>query len=224
MNILGLIPARGGSKGILNKNIKLFNGKPLIYWTIEAAKQSKFINQIIVSTDSKHIASISKKFGADVPFLRPQNISEDDTPNIEPALHALSNIQGFDWLLLLQPTSPLRSHKDIDGIIEFCRAQKALSAVSICEVTKHPYWMFKKKNNFKLKAFIKNKSTFTRRQDLPEIYNLNGALYLAETNWLKKNKSFIDDNTIGYQMPLERSVDIDSELDLKFAEYLLKKK
>lgn len=224
MNILGLIPARGGSKGIVNKNIKSLNGKPLIYWTIEAAKQSKFINQIIVSTDDKDIASIAKKFGADVPFLRPQCISGDDTPNIEPALHALNNIKGFDWLLLLQPTSPLRSHKDIDGIIEFCMSRRALSAVSISEVTKHPYWMFNKEDDYRLNPYIKNKLTFTRRQDLPEIYNLNGALYLAETNWLKKNKSFIDENTIGYQMPLDRSVDIDTEIDLKFAEYLLKKK
>ena len=131
MSLLALIPARGGSKGILRKNIKTLFDKPLINWTINAAKQAKCIDRIIVSTDDLEIAEIAKKCGADVPFLRPSELAKDETPGIEPALHAIEKVPGFDWLILLQPTSPLRTASDIDGIFNFCQKNLASSAVSV---------------------------------------------------------------------------------------------
>ena len=224
MRILCLIPARGGSKIILQKNIKLLSGKPLIAWTIDAAKKSKYIDQIVVSTDNIEVAEIAKKYGAKVPFLRPDELATDEALSIEVVLHALKQLPGFDWLLLLQPTSPLRTNSDIDGIIKFCKDHKSPSAVSICEVSKHPYWMYKKDDRFRLQSFISNCPKITRRQDLPKAYSLNGALYLAKTDWLLKKKSFIGKETLGFAMSLDKSVDLDTIEDWNWAEHLIKKK
>lgn len=141
MNLVALIPARGGSKGIPRKNIKPLAGKPLIGWTIDAAKQAACVHRLIVSTEDEAIASVARSFGAEVPFMRPVELTADDTPGIAPVLHALEQLPDVDRLLLLQPTSPLRSVADIEGIVEFCLARGAPSAVSVCEASKHPYWM-----------------------------------------------------------------------------------
>lgn len=224
MRILCLIPARGGSKEILRKNIKLLSGKPLIAWTINAAKQSKYIDEVVVSTDDIEIAEIAKQYGAKVPFLRPNELATDEASSIEVASHALKHLPGFDWLLLLQPTSPLRTASDIDDIIKFCKDNESPSAVSICEVSKHPYWTYQKDQQFRLQPFISSHPKITRRQDLPKAYSLNGALYLAKTDWLLKQKSFIGTETLGFAMSLEKSADLDTIEDWNWAEYLIKKK
>lgn len=144
MNLLTCIPARGGSKGIPRKNIRPLAGKPLIGWTIDAAKQAACVNRIVVSTEDEEIATVARALGAEVPFMRPEELAADDTPGIEPVLHAIAQLPGFDWLLLLQPTSPLRTAADIEGIVDFCHSQQAPAAVSICEVAKHPYWMYQR--------------------------------------------------------------------------------
>ena len=222
MSLLALIPARGGSKGILRKNIKTLFDKPLINWTINAAKQAKCIDRIIVSTDDLEIAEIAKKCGADVPFLRPSELAKDETPGIEPALHAIEKVPGFDWLILLQPTSPLRTASDIDGIFNFCQKNLASSAVSVTEVSKHPYLMYQMDKSLNLQPLISNRPEIIRRQDFPNVYSLNGALYLARVDWLLKHRSFIGVDTLGFTMPLERSLDLDTALDWSITEQILK--
>lgn len=221
MRLLALIPARGGSKGIPRKNIKKLAGKPLIAWTIEAALKAKGIDRIVLSTEDEEIASLAKKLGAQVPFIRPIEIAQDDTSGIAPVLHAIELFPDYDWVLLLQPTSPLRSVEDIDGIIQFCRDAGAPSAVSISEISKHPVWMYHKDSNNRLEALMPNRPEITRRQDLQSAYALNGALYLARTDWLIKNQGFIGPETLGYVMPNERSVDLDTPMDWLWAEYLI---
>ena len=224
MSVLALIPARGGSKEIKRKNIKLISGKPLINWTIETAKKAECIDRLIVSTDDEEISEIAKKSGAEVPFMRPKEISEDNTPGIEPALHTIKQIPNFEWLLLLQPTSPLRSVEDIDGIFNFCIKNNCPSAVSVCEVNKHPYHMYHMNKSFNLKPFIKDRPKLSARQDFSPLYITNGALYLAKVDWLLKNKNFIGLETLGFTMPLSRSIDIDTMYDWNIAEQELNNK
>lgn len=222
MSLLAVIPARGGSKEILGKNIKLLSGKPLITWTIDAAKQAKCIDRIIVSTDDPEIKEVAEQCGLEVPFLREAKFATDHSPSIDLALDAAQKLPGFDWLLLLQPTSPLRTSSDIDGIFKFCQDHKASSAVSVCKSSWHPYWMYQKDKYFSLQPFISDRPEITRRQDLPKAYCVNGALYLAKVDWLFKHRSFIAPDTLGFSMPLDRSADIDTIHDWNWAEYLIK--
>ena len=223
MKVLAVIPARGGSKGIPRKNIKKLGGKPLIAWTIEAALKAPSINRVIVSTDDEEIAAVAEQFGAEVPFKRPIAIARDDTPGLDPVLHAIENSPDSDWVLLLQPTSPLRSVDDIEGIIKLCQEKGALSAVSVAEVGKHPFWMYQRSSDMRLQPLIPNRGEIMRRQDLPSVYVLNGALYLARPDWLIENQGFIGPETLGYVMPVERSVDLDTPLDWLWVEYLIER-
>lgn len=223
MKILAVIPARGGSKGISRKNIKPLAGKPLIAWTIEAALHAQGIDRVIVSTEDEEIALVAKQFGAEVPFIRPLGLAQDDTPGIAPVLHAIKQLPDYNWVLLLQPTSPLRSVEDIEGIIQFSREEGAPSAVSVTQVSKHPFWMYQRDDQSRLQALIPNRPEITRRQDLPAAYALNGALYLARTDWLIQNQEFIGPETLGYVMPGERSVDLDTPLDWLWVDYLIER-
>jgi CMP-N,N'-diacetyllegionaminic acid synthase len=224
MSLLAIIPARGGSKGILGKNTKLLSGKPLIAWTIEAAKQAHCIDRIIVSTDDPKIKVVAEQCGAEVPFLREAKFATDESPSIDLVLDAVQKLPGFDWVLILQPTSPLRTSSDIDGIFKLCQDHKVSSAVSVCEASKHPYWMYKKNKSLSLLPFINDRPEITRRQDLPKAYCVNGALYLAKVDWLLEHHSFIGPKTLGFDMPQKRSVDLDTIDDWHWAEYLIKKK
>lgn len=221
MKLLALIPARGGSKGIPRKNIKLLSGKPLIAWTIDAAKQATCIDRIVVTTEDEEIAAVARQFGAEVPFKRPTELAADDTPGIAPVLHALEQLPEFDWVLLLQPTSPLRSVVDIEGIVNLCLERAAPAAVSVCEVDKHPDWMYQRDEADRLQPLIPNRPDITRRQDLAPVYALNGALYLARTDWLQQRKNFIGPETLGYRMPRERSADLDTPQDWLWIEHLI---
>ena len=221
MSVLAIIPARGDSKGIPRKNIKPLKGKPLIGWTIDAAKQASCIDRIIVTTEDEQIASVARELGVDTPFKRPIELAKDDTPGIAPVLHSISELPDYEWILLLQPTSPLRSAEDIDGIWQFCQERGAPSAVSVCKVSKHPYWMYKCDAAHHLEPFIKIRPNVTRRQDLPPTYSLNGALYLARTEWLLERQDLIGPETLGYIMPPERSVDLDTPHDWRWAEFLI---
>jgi N-acylneuraminate cytidylyltransferase len=221
MSLLAIIPARGGSKGIPRKNIKPLANKPLIAWSIEIAKQTSCIDRLIVSTEDKEICSIAREYGAEVPFMRPPELAADETPGVTPALHAISKLPDYDWVLLLQPTSPLRSAEDIDGIWQFCQERLAPSVVSISEVVKHPFWMYECDVEHRLEPVIKGRPDVMRRQDLPSAYALNGALYLARTDWLLEQKNFIGPGTLGYIMPTERSVDLDTLEDWRWVEFLI---
>ena len=222
MRLLALIPARGGSKGIPRKNIKPLCGKPLIGWSIDAAKKSVFIDQVFVSTEDEEVAAIASDLGAGVPFMRPKELAADDTPGIAPVMHAIDNLPEFDWVLLLQPTSPLRTAEDIDGIVRFCIENDAPSAVSIYEVDKHPHLMYQQDRTKRLRSLLPDKPDITRRQDLPKVYALNGALYLARVDWLKEQQLLVGQETLGYVMSPESSVDIDTPLDWRWVEFLIK--
>ena len=224
MKLLAVIPARGGSKGIPRKNIKPLAGKPLIGWTIEAALKAQGIDRVIVSTEDKEIASVARQFGAEAPFMRPLALAQDDTPGVAPVLHAIEQLPDYDWCLLLQPTSPLRSNEDIEGIIKLGREEDTPSAVSITEVSKHPFWMYRWDDHQRLQPFIPNRPDIARRQDLPLAYVLNGALYLARTDWLIENQGFIGLETLGYVIPEERSVDLDTPMDWQWAEFLMERR
>ncbi|GAB0168867.1 acylneuraminate cytidylyltransferase family protein [Lysinibacillus sp. CTST325] len=218
--VLAIIPARGGSKGVPRKNIKELAGKPLIEWTIEEAKKSKYIDRIIVSSEDKEILQVAQKFGADVPFVRPANLAEDTTAGIEPVLHALEHFSDYEYVVMLQPTSPLRLVEDIDGCIEQLLQENAEFCVSVCEVGQSPYWMYTLDSSTKMQPLLKQQTLITRRQDLPKVYTLNGAIYLANIDLLKQTRNFITEETIAYVMPVERSYDIDTEEDFKICEYL----
>jgi CMP-N,N'-diacetyllegionaminic acid synthase len=223
--ILAIIPARGGSKGIPGKNIKELNGKPLIGYAIEEVGKSKYIDKLIVSTEDKEIAQVSKRFGAEIPFLRPMELAADDTPGIQPILHAVKwfHEKGscFDFVICLQCTSPFRKTKQIDEAIEKLVKEGADSIVSVCESEISPYWMKKVENGI-LKDFLGNIPFYARRQDTPMVYRLNGAIYLAKTEVLNKHKNWYTENTIPFIMDKLSSIDIDDILDFKFAELLMR--
>lgn len=225
--ILALIPARGGSKRLPRKNVKPLAGKPLIAWTIERARQSRYIDRIIVSTEDRHIAAVSRKFGAEVPFMRPKKLAGDTANGMDVVFHSIAwmetNSDRFDLILLLQPTSPLRTADDIDAAIELLFSKKAKAVVSICESEHHPYWANTIPESGSMKGFIEPEIKNKNRQELPVFYRLNGALYIAYINYLSSNKSFLGDETFAYVMPPERSVDIDTHLDFIIADALLDK-
>lgn len=222
MSLLAIIPARGGSKRILKKNIKMLAGKPLISWTIDVAKKAKCIDEIFVSTDDLEIANISESCGIEVPFLRPAKFSTDNSMSIDLVLHTLENFRRFDWVLLLQPTSPLRSSLDIENIYKLCIESNASSAVSICEISRNTKWLYQIDDKQKIFPLNNYSEDFFSKENASKIFTLNGALYLTKTEFLKKNKSFINKDTLGYVMPREKSVDIDTLEDWKLAEYYLK--
>ena len=229
-NILGLIPARGGSKGLPRKNIKPLLGKPLIAWTIEQALVSKYLDKVVVSTDDKEIAEISKKYGADVPFIRPKQLAEDNAKGIDVVLNALDwfrendKRKQYDLIMLLQPTSPLRKSEDINKAIELLFLKKAKAIVSVCEADHHPLWANTLPGDGCMKDFIRKEIINKNRQELPKFYRLNGAIYLAYCNYIEKCKSFFNKDTFAYIIPKERSIDIDNEIDFKLAEILIKSK
>ena len=226
--ILGLIPARGGSKGLPGKNIKPLLGKPLIVWTIEQALASKYLDRVVVSTDDKEIAEISKKYRADIPFIRPKELAEDNAKGIEVVLHAIDwfrendKRKQYDLIMLLQPTSPLRKSEDIDKAIELLFLKEAKAIVSVCEVDHHPLWANTLPEDGCMKDFIRKEVMNKDRQELPVFYRLNGAIYLAYCDYIKKCRSFIGKDTFAYIMPKRRSADIDSEIDFEFAQILMK--
>ena len=223
--IIAIIPARGGSKGIPRKNIKLLGGKPLIAYSIEEALQSKHINKVIVSTEDKEIAEVSKKYGAEI-IKRSEELAKDGTPTIDVVFHALDSLEQnkymYDIIVLLQPTSPLRSTKDIDNSIDLFLSSSCDSVVSVCEATHSPYWCLKVENEY-LKPLFGDEYFRKRRQELETVYMPNGAIYVLAPRTLYKHKSFYCDCTIPYIMPAERSIDIDTKLDFMLAELLIKK-
>lgn len=222
-SVLAIIPARGGSKGVPRKNIRLIAGKPLIAWTIQEALKSRYIDRLIVSTDDHEIAEIARKLGCEVPFIRPAELSKDETPGIAPVLHAIKTIPGYDFVVLLQPTSPLRRHADIDCCIELCQSKKADTCVSVCEPDKSPYWMFTINDLGRMERLPDSGQAAARRQDLPAVYALNGAVYVADIKTLSLTESLLTTNTVPYVMSKTTSIDIDTETDLAIATFLLER-
>ena len=221
-SVLGVIPARGGSKGVKRKNIRRIAGKPLIAWTIDEAKKSKYIDRLILSSEDPEIISVGQEWGCEVPFVRPEELAKDDTPGVDPVLHALERLpEKYEYVLLLQPTSPLRLVDDIDGCLELCLDRHAPACVSVTEPDKSPYWMYRLDEGGHLISLLAQESTVGYRQGLPKVYVLNGAVYVAQSSWLKGQRTFLSPETIAYIMPKERSIDIDTQIDIDICEYLL---
>jgi len=226
LNILGIIPARGGSKGIPRKNIKLLAGKPLIHYTITEAKKSKYLSYMVVSTEDVEITNLVEKYGVDV-VKRPDELSADDTPTAHVVQHVIKFLQekenqNFNIIVILQPTSPLRLVSDIDGAIEMFIKKKCDSVVTVSELQHPPHWMYTIERDV-LVPIIKEKNIL-RRQDAPKIFQLNGAVFVTSKEYLFKNNLIFSGEIGPYIMPIERSVDIDSPLDLKLAELIISHK
>lgn len=212
--LLAIIPARGGSKGLPRKNLLLAGGKPLIAWTIDAALNSKYITSVVLSSDDDEIILTAKNFGCKHAIKRPDELANDSASSVDVVLHALSQYQGYDYVVLLQPTSPLRTSLDIDNAFELILSSNAPCCLSVCEVDQSPYWMYRVDHNEVMTKLLREEKVMTRRQDLPAIHILNGAIYIAEIDWLKSGKSFYGADCVAYRMPKEKSLDIDNSEDL----------
>lgn len=230
MRNIALIPARGGSKTVIKKNIKPLNGIPLIAYTIKTALKAPQIDRVIVSTEDEEIAAITKITGADVPFIRPTDIARDDTPDRPVILHTLEwlkeneNIEP-DLLVYLRPTSPFKTTRIISDCLDKIEKDKQLTSVrtvSKAEGTEHPYWMFKDENK-RLKPFIENIeiSKYYRRQLLPDCYKLNGVVDILKPDIVANSDNIYGDNIGFLEIDHLHSIDIDTELDFKFAEFLI---
>jgi CMP-N,N'-diacetyllegionaminic acid synthase len=223
--ILAIIPARGGSKGIPLKNVREVGGKPLIAWTITEAKKSKLIDRLILSSDDDQIIKVAQEYGCEAPFVRPPELALDDTPGIEPVLHAIGSLsKQYDYVVLLQPTSPLRSVEDIDNCIGDCIVAGGSAGVTVTPSEQSPYWMYSIAENGCMIPIVKATSHYQRRQDLPTAYVLNGAVYVARTKWLQQTRDFLTAETRAIIMPAERSIDIDTEQDLERVNRILEQK
>lgn len=226
--ILSIIPARGGSKGIRKKNIKELNGKPLIVWTINTAISSMHVDRVIVSTDDKETADISKRFYAEVPFIRPSALATDGASTISVIEHTLKWLlenQSYksEAVLLLQPTSPLRTVDDIDSAVRLFRQNHTRAVVSVSESETHPWLCNTLPEDNNMSEFLRPEVINKRRQDFPPYYQVNGAIYLAEIDYLFMQKGFMGPQTYAYVMPKDRSIDIDTPSDFEYAEFLLSK-
>mgnify|MGYP006102774127 CR=1 FL=1 len=220
--VFAVIPARGGSKGLVGKNIALIGGKPMIAWSIQAAQESKYIDHTVLSSDDEHIISLAKDFGCDAPFIRPAELSTDISSTGDVLIQALDQMKDiYDYLVLLQPTSPLRITEDIDGAIKKCHDAGAPACVSGCAPNKSPYLMYHLDKDEKMKAVVNSKHMKDRRQDLPKVFSPNGAVFVARVSWFRKNLTFYGSDTIAYSMPEERSIDVDTILDLTLVKALL---
>lgn len=221
---LAVIPARGGSKGIPNKNIAIVNGKPLIQYTIDEALQSRYLDDIIVSTDSTEIASVSKELGVQVPYLRPINLALDHSKSIDTLLHVIKEQEklGFqyDYVVLLQPTQPLRKHWHIDQAIEKIVYSNQNSLVSISKVKDHPLLIRELKEDGTFERLLPDNST-VRRQDFPAYYKVNGAIYINKINEGLNCNTSLNDNMLGFIMDSQYDLDIDEPVDLELFKYKL---
>jgi N-acylneuraminate cytidylyltransferase len=220
-SVLALLPARGGSKGLPGKNTMLLGDRPLLQWTIDAARGSRFIDRLVLSSDDDRIMEAAARGGCDVPFRRPADLASDNAAMIDVALHALESIPGYDILVLLQPTSPLRTSADIDAAFELFQRTGGNSCVSVSPVEQSPYWMYRVGHDGELTAILDLPEGVARRQDLPPVYALNGAIYISNVAALKASRSFVTRETVGYMMPAERSIDIDTAADFEAAKRAL---
>ncbi len=220
--ILAIIPARGGSKRLPGKNIRLLAGKPLIAWTINAAQNSKYIDRIVVSSDSENILDISKEYGAET-IKRPPNIATDSSTSFKVVKHVVDSISEiYDFILLLQPTSPLRNEHHINEAIEMLVGKKADAVISVSALDHSPLWSNTLPSSGDMKNFLKPEIVNKRSQDLPQYYRINGAIYICRTKILLAEAKFIfDENSYAYKMEQEYSIDIDSLIDFKISEMLL---
>lgn len=227
MKILAIIPARGGSLRLPGKNIKLLGGKPLIEWSIDVARKVPSIDRIFVSTDCNDIADVCKQAGLDVPILRPKDLASDNSPTIDGVKHAIEYLKGrgeiYDFVLLLQPTSPLRSSDHVQKAIDIVSSKNADAVISVCKCEHSPIWTNSLPTDFSMSNFLDLKFKNMRSQDLPVYYRLNGAIFLVNIDKLYEEETFIlSSNSYALEMDSMASVDIDYEIDFLLAETIIK--
>lgn len=219
--VLAVIPARGGSKGIPHKNIVDLNGKPLIAYTIEAALQCKYVDRVVVSTDDDEIAEVSKRFGADVPFIRPAYLSTDTAKSIDALLHAVEFCEQregvYDIVTLLQATSPFRDAKDLSGALEMYESSGNKSIVSVHVASENPILLRQRDEQGNVYPILNAPST-VRRQEMETYYTVNGAFYINSREQLTQDVS-LNDNDIGYVISRRHGIDIDDVDDLEYARW-----
>lgn len=223
---LAVIPARGGSKRVPGKNIQPVGGRPLIAWTIEAARSAPGITRIVVSTDSVEIADVAKHYGAEVPMLRPSSLARDETPGVEPVVHAVEWLDEHehyrpDCVVLLQPTSPLRTAGDVEAALALMWHRASGSVVSVCPASHPSSWLKRVSDDGRLLDMDGDRVRPPADDDVPPLYVLNGSLYIVRYETLMARRSFYDERTYAYLMPIERSLDVDSPWDLHVADLVL---
>lgn len=215
---LAIIPARGGSKRLPRKNVLDLNGKPLIAWSIEAGVKSSYINKVLVSSDDSEILEISKQYGAET-IIRPDELASDTATTFDAIKHSIENSEPYDYVVLLQPTSPLRDTKQINEAIDLLIEKNADAIVSVCEMDHSPLWSNTLDDSLSMQGFLKNEVLNKRSQDLETYYRLNGAIYICKTEKLLEEESFfLKENIFAYVMDRESSIDIDEEIDFRIAE------
>jgi CMP-N,N'-diacetyllegionaminic acid synthase len=227
--VLGLITARGGSKGLPGKNIRLLCGKPLIEWSISAAKAASCVDRIVVSTDDAAIADVARRAGAEVPFERPSELATDSASSVDVVIHAIDTLAktdlAFDIVVLLEPTSPLRDSFDIDDAVQRLIQTGAGAVVSVCRaVSTHPAFMFSLDEKGRLRPYLERNPTGLRRQDIDPIFFLDGTLYASRIDVLKTKRSFYHEDTVAFEVPKWKSLEIDDSDDFIMVEALMAKR
>ena len=225
--VLAIVTARGGSKAIPRKNVKLLAGKPLIAWTIEGALECSGLSRTVVSTDDSEIAQICRKCGAEVPFMRPARLAQDNSPHMDVIVHAVEWLMTHeswypDYVMLLQPTSPLCTAQDIDAAIALAIQRNADGIVSVSEAATHPYLVKGIKEDGSMFDVVEKAKGYLPRQSFPPAYVVNGAIYLARREVILKEKTWYTKRTYTYIMPPERSLDIDTPWDFYLADLILR--
>lgn len=223
--VLAVVPARGGSKGLPGKNIRPLSGKPLIAWSIEQALDAQSIDLVVVSTDDQEIAEVASRYGACVPFLRPEHLASDAASSIDVVVHALDHLAQngsvFDIVVLLEPTSPLRDSLDIDQAVQRMADSHASAIVSVCRAeSSHPAFVFRQSPDGHLIPFMERPPTGLRRQEIEPMFFLDGSIYASEVQALREQRSFYHSNTIAYEVPKWKSFEIDDLEDFQIVEAL----
>lgn len=223
--VLGLIPARGGSKGLPGKNLAPLHGRPLIAWTIAAARSSGYVDDVVVTTDAEDIARVALAEGARVPFRRPARLAADEASMNDVIAHALDELSRegneYRWLLLLQPTAPLRTVENIDEAFKRLAESGGDAVVSVCEVEHSPSWMGQLPGDGNMASFVDDVASRANRQQLATHYRLNGSIYLAAVDYWRAHGGFLGPGTYAYIMRQDESVDVDTSLDLEIAAHLM---
>lgn len=224
-SVLALVPARGGSKGLPGKNVRSLCGRPLMKWSVDAGLASRFVDLVVVSTDSQDIAEVATASGASVPFLRPAELSGDAASSVDVVIHALDFLaQGgkiFDIVVLLEPTSPLRDSSDIDQAVQKMVDAHASAIVSVCRVeSSHPAFVFRQSSDGRLIPFMERPPTGLRRQEIEPMFFLDGSIYASEVQALRERRSFYHSDTIAYEVPKWKSFEIDDLEDFQIVEAL----
>jgi len=227
--VLCLVTARGGSKGLPGKNIRPLLGKPLIAWSIEAGLRAPSADELLVSTDDEGIAQAAQAAGARVPFIRPAELSGDDASSVDVVMHAIDWLEAtgeyFDVVVLLEPTSPLRESVDVEAALDLMVCQRASAVVSVCRAESiHPAYMYRRDAGARLQPYLDYHPTGLRRQDIEPLYFLEGSVYASKIDVLRTRRSFYHEDSVGYEVPRWKSLEIDELNDFLMVEAMLKHK